>query len=54
LVWDRLGAHRSWLTKIHLADQKRWLEVEWLPAYAPELSRNSSVFMRISSESEEI
>jgi len=38
LVWDRLGAHRSWLTKIHLADQKRWLEVEWLPAYAPELN----------------
>jgi transposase len=38
LVWDRLGAHRSRLVKDYLAGQQRWLEVEWLPAYAPELN----------------
>ncbi len=38
LVWDGLGAHHSRQTKIHLAKQKHWLEVEWLPAYAPELN----------------
>jgi len=38
LVWDRLGAHRSRQTKLHLAKQEAWLEAEWLPAYAPELN----------------
>jgi len=38
IVWDRLGAHRSQVTKAHVADQARWLKVEYLPAYAPELN----------------
>jgi transposase len=38
LVWDRLGAHRSRLAKDYLACQQPRLDVEWLPAYAPELN----------------
>ena len=38
LVWDGLGAHHSRETKLHLAKQRHWLEVERLPAYAPELN----------------
>jgi len=38
LVWDRLGAHRSKVTQAHLTAQARWLKVEYLPAYAPELN----------------
>jgi len=38
VVWDRLGAHRSRLTQTYLESQRHWLEVEWLPAYAPELN----------------
>lgn len=37
LLWDRLPAHRSRLVAQALADHHRWLAVEWLPAYAPEL-----------------
>lgn len=38
LVWDRLPAHRSWMVQQVLRQQRRWLRVEWLPAYAPELN----------------
>lgn len=38
LVWDRLGAHLSRATQEYLACQRHWLQVEWLPAYAPELN----------------
>jgi len=38
LLWDRLPAHRSRLTPSVLAQHHRWLRVEWLPAYAPELN----------------
>jgi transposase len=38
LVWDRLGAHRARLTRDWIASQRHWLQVEWLPAYAPELN----------------
>lgn len=38
LVWDRLGAHRARLTRDWIARQRRWLRVEWLPGYAPELN----------------
>jgi transposase len=36
LICDRLSAHRSAVRKL-LAEGTRWLHVEWLPAYAPEL-----------------
>jgi len=38
LVWDRLPAQVSRLTGEWLASQRHWLEVEWLPPYAPELN----------------
>jgi transposase len=38
LVWDRLPAHVSGLVKAYLRRQCHWLEVEWLPPYAPELN----------------
>ena len=38
LVWDRLNAHKSKEMARYLARQRRWLRVEWLPPYAPELN----------------
>jgi len=38
LVWDRLGAHRARLTSQWRASQHHWLQVEWLPPYAPEFN----------------
>jgi putative transposase len=38
LLWDGLPSHRSKKMKRYLASQRRWLVVERLPAYAPELN----------------
>lgn len=38
LIWDNLPAHRSRVVREYLQAQRRWLRVEWLPAYAPELN----------------
>ncbi|MBB5156823.1 putative transposase [Saccharopolyspora phatthalungensis] len=38
LIWDGLPAHRSNAMKAWLATQRRWLHVEPLPAYAPDLN----------------
>jgi len=38
LVWDRLPAHMKRTTRDWIADQRRWLAIEWLPPYAPELN----------------
>lgn len=38
LVWDQFPVHRSRILKQYLARQRHWLQVEWLPAYAPELN----------------
>lgn len=38
LVWDGLGAHWSHDMAAWLATQRHWLQVERLPAYAPELN----------------
>lgn len=38
LLWDRLPAHRSRLTRTALQRHRPWLSIEWLPAYAPELN----------------
>jgi transposase len=38
LVWDRLPAHHSVGMKTWLAEQRRWLQVVELPAYAPDLN----------------
>ena len=38
LLWDGLPAHRSRAMQAWLNRQRRWLVVERLPAYAPELN----------------
>jgi transposase len=38
LIWDGLPSHRSRLTRRFVASQRRWLVVERLPAYAPDLN----------------
>lgn len=38
LIWDGLPAHRSRMMRDYLARQRRWLTVERLPGYAPELN----------------
>jgi len=35
---DRLAVHRSKESTVFLKEQRRWLIVEWFPAYAPELN----------------
>jgi len=38
LLWDGLPAHKSAAMATYLARQRRWLTVERLPGYAPELN----------------
>jgi len=38
LLWDGLPAHRSLVVKEHVRQNKDWLRVHRLPAYAPELN----------------
>jgi transposase len=38
LVWDGLPAHRSQIMSEYLRRQVRWLKVERLPGYAPDLN----------------
>ena len=38
IVWDRLSAHKSKITRQFIADQGDRLVVESLPGYAPELN----------------
>jgi transposase len=37
LVWDNLPAHTSLAMRAWAATQYQWLQVEYLPAYAPDL-----------------
>lgn len=38
IVWDRLPAHRSRITRDFIAEQGERLWIEYLPGYAPELN----------------
>jgi transposase len=38
LVWDGLPAHKSQVMQEYLYSQRRWLRVEPLPGYAPEMN----------------
>jgi transposase len=38
VVWDNLPAHTSGAMRAWLADQREWLQAEYLPAYAPDLN----------------
>jgi len=49
LLWDGLPAHRSRITRGFLAGQRRWLRVETLPPYAPELNPVELVWANLSA-----
>jgi len=38
LIWDGLPSHRSRRMQAHIRSQRRWLVVERLPGYAPDLN----------------
>ena len=38
LVWDRLPAHRSRLVREYVESLGGWIQMEYLPPYAPELN----------------
>lgn len=38
VVWDNLPAHTSLAMRAWVADQHAWLQVEYLPVYAPDLN----------------
>ena len=38
LIWDGLPAHRSRIVTNYTDTQKKWLKIERLPGYAPELN----------------
>ena len=38
LIWDGLPSHRSRAMQAFIKSQRRWLVVERLPAYAPDLN----------------
>jgi transposase len=38
IIWDGLPAHRSRLVRDYVAEQGGAIELEYLPAYAPELN----------------
>jgi hypothetical protein len=47
LVWDGLPSHRSRQMNQYLNQQKRWLSVVRLPAYAPEMNPVESLWANI-------
>jgi len=49
LLWDGLPAHRSTLTRCYLERQRHWLQVEPLPAYAPELNPVEALWANLSA-----
>jgi transposase len=49
LLWDGLPAHRSTRMRDYLVQQRGWLTVEQLPAYAPELNPAEPLFGNVKS-----
>jgi transposase len=49
LIWDRLPAHRSRTMADFITSQRHWLQLEWLPAYAPDLNPIEGVWNNIKS-----
>lgn len=44
IIWDRLQAHRSKLVRQHVENQRGAIALEFLPAYAPELSPTECIW----------
>lgn len=49
LIWDGLPAHRSYEMSAFLRSQHDWIQVERLPAYAPDLNPTEGVWNNIKS-----
>ena len=49
LIWDGLGGHTSRYMQAYLERQHRWLTVERLPAYAPELNPLEQVWGNVKT-----
>jgi len=47
LIWDHLPAHRSRDMKQFLFQQRDWLQLEWLPGYAPDLNPTEGIWNNI-------
>lgn len=47
LIWDHLPAHRSRDMTGFLWSQRDWLQIEWLPGYAPDLNPTEGVWNNI-------
>lgn len=47
LVWDNLPVHRSVRVWDYVRAHAKWLKVEWLPAYAPELNPVEDVWANL-------
>ncbi len=47
LVWDHLPAHRSRPMQAYLLEQRTWLQLEWLPGYAPDLNPTEGIWNNI-------
>ncbi len=47
LIWDHLPAHRSRDMSQFLWIQRDWLQIEWLPGYAPDLNPTEGVWSNI-------
>ena len=50
LLWDGLPSHRSRMMTRFLAEQRHWLEVRRLPAYAPELNPAEGLWSNLKSQ----
>jgi transposase len=48
LIWDSLPAHKSKITSDYVRSQKKWLQVEFLPPYAPDLNPVEYLWANIS------
>ena len=49
LIWDGLGEHKSQAMTTYLTQQRAWLTVEPLPAYAPELNPIEQVWGNVKT-----
>ncbi len=50
LLWDGLPAHKSAAMTTYLAQQRRWLTVERLPGYAPELNPTEGLWSNLKGQ----
>ena len=50
LIWDGLPAHKSRVMKAYLHRQRRWLQVELLPGYAPDLNPVEALWGNIKGQ----